>query len=95
MRLYGRAYQDLDRLYWPALISEAQLLKEKGNWGEAQQAAMQAMTLNPSCVPAVSLLGAMAVETFSFENARQIADELDRMARRIDGDPAAVSPLGE
>lgn len=95
MRLFGRAYQDLDRLYWPALVSEARLLKEKGNWGEAQQAAQQAMTLNPTCVPAAALLGSMAVESFSFDQAQQIASELDRMARRIDVDPAATSPLGE
>lgn len=95
MRLFGRAYQDLDRLYWPALVAEARLLKEKGNWGEAQQAATQAMTLNPACVPAIELLGEMAVETFSFDSAMEIAGRLDRMARRIDIDPAAVSPVGE
>lgn len=95
MRLYGRAYQDLDRLYWPALVAEAWLLKEKGNWGESQQAAQQAMALNPRCVGAAALLGAMAVETFSFDQAQAIAGELDRMARQIDVDPTATSPLGE
>lgn len=92
--LLASARDRLGRLYWPAYLAEAELLYAKDNRPEAAAAAMQALSLNPSCARAWSLLGRMRVDTFEFEAAEQIAARLDRLARTPGSDDEVVSALG-
>lgn len=80
----------IDRLYWPAMLAEAELLLEKDNPSEAHTAVMQTLSLNPSCARAWHLLGRMAVYSFNFAAAEQVADRLDALAARLG---AEASPL--
>jgi tetratricopeptide (TPR) repeat protein len=89
-----RAHQRIDRLSWPALLAEAELLFTKHNAREGTEAALEVLTRNPSSAGAYRLLGEWAVNTFDFERADVIADRLDSMARRL-GDEDATHPYGD
>ncbi|MCA9293127.1 MAG: hypothetical protein KDA20_04860 [Phycisphaerales bacterium] len=92
IRLLSKAHQQLDRFYWPALLAEAELLYEKDNGQEAQQAIQQTLALNQACAGAWRLLGEMAVNSFSFDAAEGCAQRLDRVTARIShGDEAMAT----
>lgn len=84
MRMLAHARDDLDRLYWPARLVEAELLYEKDNWDESQGAAVEVLKLNPSAAGAWALLGQMAVDAFDFGKAESVGARLDRLARSLD-----------
>lgn len=69
LSLLGRAHGEVDRLYWPAMVSEARLLMSRDNPSEAQQSLLESLRLNPRCSPAWYLLGLMAAERFDFQTA--------------------------
>ncbi len=85
VRLLARAYQGVDRLYWPAVLAEAALLDEKDNPAEARDAVVQALSLCPSSSGATALLGDMGVRSFNFAAADQIAGRLDDIATSAGG----------
>jgi tetratricopeptide (TPR) repeat protein len=74
------ARESLDRLEPGVPLMEAQLLFERDNAEEAQQALEQALSLNPSCAEAWLLLGQMAVNAFDLGNAEKIALRLEELA---------------
>jgi tetratricopeptide (TPR) repeat protein len=78
--------RELDPFSWRVPLTEAQLLQDKDNYGEARAAATQALTHNPSCSAAYAILGDIAVSSFNLEAARSVADKLDQLA--------AMAPLG-
>lgn len=79
------AQQRLDRLAWPAVLAQAQLLHEKDNREEAGKAAIEVLTLNPSVAEAWALLGRMAVDSFDMARAESIALKLDQLNGRLPG----------
>ncbi|MCA9311352.1 MAG: tetratricopeptide repeat protein [Phycisphaerales bacterium] len=85
MQLLAKVHQEMDRLYWPALLTEAELLHDKNNHQESQQAIGEVLKLNPSAARAWYVIGLMHVETFGFDQAESIAAMLDRLARRLRG----------
>ena len=93
MQLLSKARGDFDRLYWPAMLAEGRLLLEKDNTSEALGALKQTLMMNPACADAIMLRGIVAVRSFDFDTAEQIADRLDSVAQRITGDPNSTSPL--
>lgn len=76
MSLFGKAHRELDPLYWPALIAEAQLLADKDNAPEAAQALMEALRLNPKSSEAWYLLGLLAADGYDFDTAGSCVDRL-------------------
>ena len=91
MQLLARALGDLDRLYWPAALVEAHLLLDKDNASESLQALKQTFMMNPAVADAMMLRGMIAVRSFDFDTAEQIAGRLDALAQRITGDDEATS----
>jgi len=85
MTLLSRA-RTLDKLYWPAHIAEAELLYDKANPREAQQAALEALSLNPRCARAWFILGQIAVDSFDFNAAEAAAAKLDELVGRDEAD---------
>jgi len=79
MQLLGRAKNELDRLSWIARLTEAEILTEKDNPGDAQVALQEVLTLNPRCARAWRLLGDMAVAQFDFDRAESIALRIDEL----------------
>lgn len=78
--LLSRARSELDRLYWPAHLAEAELLYSHDNRKEAADAALQTLSMNPRCARAWALLGRAAVDSFNFDAAERIAARLARNA---------------
>ncbi len=76
MSLFARVHQQLDRLYWPALVHEANLLITKDNPTEATQALSHALTLNPRCGEAWYQLGRLAARGYQFDAASSCVEAL-------------------
>lgn len=93
MQLLARAQGDFDRLYWPSSLLEARLLLDKDNASESLMALKQCLAMNPASAEALMLRGLIAVRSFDFDTAEQIARRLDAIAQRVTGDPGAFSPL--
>lgn len=77
--LLSRARGELDRLYWPAYLAEAQLLLEKDATREAVGALHQTMSLNPRCAEGWYLLGRVALQRFDFTSASMAVRALQRL----------------
>ncbi len=77
MTLLGRAHQELDRLYWPAKLAEAQLLIDKDAEQEAIQALHETLALNPRCADAWFTLGELALARFDFESVQLAVQRLN------------------
>ncbi len=79
MNVLARARGELDLLYWPAVLVEADLLIEKDNFGEGVTALHQALSLNPRCSEAWYDLGRQALSRFDFASAATAAAALRRL----------------
>lgn len=88
--LLGRARTQVDQHYWPAHAAEAWVLWQRDNREQAQQAAREAIALNPRCARAWGLLGRLAVDSFEFEAAQEVARRLEDLAGGPTPDAAAI-----
>lgn len=79
MNLLAQVHQQLDRLYWPALLTEAQLLYDKHDLRQASSALHEVLQLNPRCADAWYLLGRIAIQTFDFQGSSRAADHLRQL----------------
>lgn len=95
LQLLLDAQQQMDRLYWPAILAQAELLYDKDNSGDARKALIEVLVLNSSSARAWALLGQMGVDAFNFPGAEQAAEKLDQIVRRLSGDQAAHHPMGD
>ncbi|TVQ52314.1 MAG: hypothetical protein EA377_10545 [Phycisphaerales bacterium] len=68
MGLLARSHQQLDRLYWPARLIEAELLLEKDETQEAAQVLHEVLSFNPRSSEAWYLLGRIALQIFDFNS---------------------------
>jgi len=84
MGLLAQARDEMDRLYWPAHLVEAQLLLEKDNRAQAVEAIEQTLRLNPSSAGAWALRAEMAVDGFNF-------DAMESAAAVREGQQAALA----
>lgn len=80
MQILGDARQRLDRLHWPALLAEAELLYARDNKPKAQEALAELLALNPSCADGWRLLGRLTVDGFNFDRSEQVAARLNLLA---------------
>ncbi len=74
--LLAQAHQTLDRLYWPARLSEARLLADKDSAVEAIRTLHETLALNPRSSEAWYELGRLALRRFDFDGATLAADHL-------------------
>lgn len=79
LTLLGRAHQDLDRLYWPGRLAEAELLLEKHNTVEGVEALHETLALNPRASEAWFALGQIALSRIDFPQVRVAVDSLRRV----------------
>jgi len=76
MGLLGRIYAEVDPLYWPARVTEAELLVEKSNLPEAGETLIEALALNPRSSEVWFNIGLLSVETFNFARAANAVEKL-------------------
>ncbi len=86
--------QKRDRLYWPALLAEAELLYEKSNPKQAGDVALQVLTLNPRCAAAWGIVGRITVDQFNFEKTEMVAAQLDGLQESTGDGPVSVEAAG-
>ena len=82
LNIFIRAYDLVDRSYWPAHIAAAEYFLSHDNDKEAVNELTQVLQANPSSTQAMELLGGIAVEGFNFDKTDAIVAEI----RRIDRD---------
>jgi hypothetical protein len=75
----AKAREGAGRLYWPIYLTEARLLFEKDNGAQGGEAAKQALAMNPSSAEAWALIGRLAVDTFNFGGAEEVAEQLRKL----------------
>ncbi len=76
LRMFARAYQELDPLYWPARVAEAQLLMTKDNRTEAAAALEEALSYQPQAGSAWAALGRLHVDGYNFDAAAEVSQRL-------------------
>jgi tetratricopeptide (TPR) repeat protein len=95
----------IDRLYWPALVFEAELLAARDSKQDSIEALTQAAKLNPASARTWELIALRMVESFTFGPAEGLAKRMDLIAGEwagedpdplpdaiADADPGTVSP---
>ncbi|MEM9019841.1 MAG: tetratricopeptide repeat protein [Planctomycetota bacterium] len=75
-RMLGKARDEIDPLYWPAYVAEAELLWARGNPQQAIEAVSEALSLNPKSSEAWYLLGSMMARFFNFDAASSAVEKL-------------------
>ena len=74
--MLSKVHQEIDPLYWPAHIAEAELLMTKDNRAEAGQALETALSLQPNSGEAWYTLGRLTVDGYDFETAAKVSRRL-------------------
>lgn len=75
-KLLAKARDEVDPLYWPAYVAEAELLYAKGTPQQAMETVGQALSLNPKSSEAWYLFGTMRCRFFDFDAANRAVKEL-------------------
>ena len=79
-KLLANARDNLDRLSWRVRFVEAKLLYAHNNYKDAHAAAVETLRLHPRNAQAAAIIGNMAVDSFDFDTADEIAGKLDLIA---------------
>lgn len=79
MNTLAETRSELDPLYWPAILAEAELLFEKLKINEAIEALWEVLELNPRCSDAWYLLGRISILAFQFESTERAVETLRRI----------------
>ncbi len=79
-KLLANARDNLDRLSWRIRLVEAKLLYAHNNYKDAHTAAVETLRLHPRNADAAALIANMAVDSFDFDTAEEIATKLDTIA---------------
>lgn len=87
MSTLSRARTELDALSWRARLVEAMVLNDKDNEAQGEEAGREALRLCPRSAEVLLTLGALAVDSFSFDGAEEIAGKL----RKSDETSAAAA----
>jgi len=72
----ARVRTEIDRLYWPSRLVEAELLTEKHKSREALMALVEVLRLNPRCSTAWWLIGRLMLERVDFATCERIMTSL-------------------
>ncbi|MDF1810096.1 MAG: hypothetical protein P1U42_10415 [Phycisphaerales bacterium] len=83
-KLLANARDNIDRLNWRIRLVEAQLFYAHNNYKDAHNAAVEVLQLNPRNATAAALIGNMAVDSFDFDTAEEIASRLDSISSFLD-----------
>ena len=76
LALLKHAREQLDPMSWRVRLLEAELLFDKHNRSEANDAALEAHRLNPAAAGPLTIMGEIGVGSFSFPQVSSIARQL-------------------
>ena len=89
LNVFVRAYDVIDRAYWPARVAEAEYWLSHDNDFQAKQSLAAALKANPNHVPALALIGRIALSEFDFDRADLAIDAI----RKVDRESIAADLL--
>lgn len=89
--LLSKIHQEIDRLHWPALLLEAELLIEKGSRDDGLQVLEQVLAINPMAAGAWRLLGDTQIAGLNVDAAAAVARRLELNVERIAPDRSMPS----
>jgi len=76
LNLFVKAYDQLDRSYWPAHVAAAEYCLSHDDTKKAGDELLIAVKQNPGDARILELLGRIAIDTFNFDGADAAVDEL-------------------
>jgi tetratricopeptide (TPR) repeat protein len=76
LNLFVRAYDVLDRSYWPAHVAAAEYCLSHNDTKKAADELMSAMKANPNDAHVTDLLGKIAIASFNFDAADAAVDQI-------------------
>lgn len=79
MDLLSKTRNEVDKLYYPAILAQAEMLAEKNDPRRAIQTAVEALTLNPNNAQGWFLMGDVFVSIYDFSNATRCIEKLRRL----------------
>lgn len=79
-QLLAYAREQLDRLYWPAVLAEAELLYDKDNRAAAYESVMHVLRLNPASARAWAMLAELSTDRLATEDTEKIVQKIDHLA---------------
>lgn len=87
--LFTKAFDEIDREYWPARLAAAQYLDSHDQTEDAVKQLKQVLAANPNCLPALELMGRIAIQQFNFDNT----DRAIAMIRDVNKDSVEANLL--
>jgi tetratricopeptide (TPR) repeat protein len=81
--MFVRAYDVIDRTYWPARLAAAVYLLGHGNSGEAQEELERVMAANPNHPDVLLLAGRAVVDRFSIDGGEETLQSLRRLSPEL------------
>ncbi len=76
LNMFVRAYDVIDRGYWPARVAAAEYYMSHGDTAGAVDELKVALNANPNDRRALALIGRVALEGFNFEGAERAIDQI-------------------
>lgn len=75
----GHVQQQIDRLYWPAVLAQGRLLMDKDNPEEAVGALKEVLGLNPNQSDALYMLGLIGINSYNFQGVADAQEQLRKI----------------
>ena len=82
LSFFVKSFDQIDREYWPARLAAAQYLESHDQTEDAVKQLKEVLGANPNSIPALELMGRIALQQFNFDNA----DRVIAMIRKVDKD---------
>lgn len=82
LSMFTKAYDEIDREYWPAHVAAAEYFLAHDDTGQAIEELTQAQQANPNDIHSLALLGKISLSMFNFDGADAAAAAI----RRVDPD---------
>lgn len=87
LNVFVKAYDEIDRSYWPAHVAAAEYFRSHDQRGEAGNELEAAMAANPNDPRTQRLYGEISLEVFHFDGADQMIAALRNVNRKsVDAD---------
>ena len=79
LNMFVKAYDVIDRAYWPAHVASAEYFLTHDNREKAVEELEAALDANPNDLNALRLLGLVALDTFNFDGCDKVLDSMRKV----------------
>jgi cellulose synthase operon protein C len=79
LNMFVKAYDVIDRAYWPAHVASAEYFLTHDNKEEAVKELEAALDQNPNDINSLRLLGLIALDTFNFDGCDKVIESIRKV----------------